>query len=131
MAQNLSVVRYRSLVVAIVAITLTGSLWATCLEGATSSEMQQMACCKAGHDHCPMEGSASDCCQKSGPQVQSQAAIVKAATPYTPVLAVAAWAALPALAIVPQTQRGVSFGPSPPDSRVRPPAYILFSTLLI
>jgi len=125
------VVRYRSLVVAIVAIALSGSLWATCLEGATSSEMQQMACCKAGHDHCPMEGSASDCCQKSGPQVPSQATIVKAGTPDTPVLAIADWAARPALATVPQTQRRVSFDPSPPDSRVRPPAYILFSALLI
>ena len=120
----------RGVFAALVLVAFCASTWATCAEGAMASQTEQMACCQAGHDHCPMKDSAANCCQQSGPQFQSQATIAKAATPHAPVLTVLAWATLPALSTVPRIQRA-SFDPSPPDSRVRPPAYVLFSTLLI
>jgi hypothetical protein len=120
----------RSVLAALVAVAFTASAWATCAEGAMASRTEQMACCQAGHDDCPMKDSAANCCQQSGPQFQSRATIAKAATPDAPALTVLAWAALPALSTVPQIQHA-SFDPSPPDSRVRPPAYVLFSTFLI
>ena len=75
------------LVVLVVVAVLT-STWATCVEGATATVTQQMACCKAGHDDCPMKDSASNCCRQSGPQSESQATIVRTATPHTPVLTI-------------------------------------------
>lgn len=122
---------HRGVFAALVLVAFCASTWATCAEGAMASQAEQMACCKAGHDHCPMKDSASDCCKQSGPQLQAQATIVKAAPTQAPVRTVLAWATLPTLSVVAQTQPRVSFDSSPPDSRVRPPAYILFSVLLI
>ena len=120
----------RGLLAVLVLVVFGASTWATCAEGAMASPTDQMACCKAGHDDCPMKDNAANCCQQSGPQFQPQATIAKAATPHAPVLTALTWATLPTLSTVPQIQRA-SFNPSPPDSRVRPPAYVLFSTLLI
>ena len=76
----------RGILAAIVLVAFCGSAWATCAEGAIASQTEQMACCKAGHDHCPMKDSASDCCKQSGPQYQSQATITKATSaPHAPV----------------------------------------------
>ena len=121
----------RGILAALVLVAFCGSAWATCAEGAIASETEQMACCMAGHDHCPMKDSASDCCKQSGPQFQSQATIAKAAPTHAPVRTVLAWVTVQALSFVAQIQPRVSFDSSPPDSRVSPPAYILFSTLLI
>jgi hypothetical protein len=122
---------HRGVLSALVLVAFCASTWATCAEGAMASQTEQMACCKAGHDQCPMKGSASDCCQQSGPRFQSQATVVKAAPTHAPVRTVLTWVTIPALSSVAQIQPRVSFDSSPPDSRVRPPAYILFSTLLI
>jgi hypothetical protein len=122
---------HQGVLAALVVVAFCGSAWATCAEGAIASQTEQMACCKAGHDHCPMKDSASDCCKQSGPQFQSQATIVKAAPTHTPVRTVLAWATLPALSVATQIQSRVLFNSSPPDFRVRPPTYILFSILLI
>jgi hypothetical protein len=121
----------RGVLAALMLVAFCTSAWATCAEGATASRTEQMACCKAGDDHCPMKDSVSDCCQQSGPQFQSQATIVKAASTHAPVRIVLAWLSAPALSCVPQNHRRVSFDKSPPASRVVAPAYILFSTLLI
>jgi hypothetical protein len=108
------------------------SMWATCVEGATAPAAQQMACCKAGHHQCPMKDSASDCCKKSGPQIQSQATVVKAASSFSaPVPGPLAWLILPALSSAGQTQRRARYNGSPPGLRCSPPAYIAFSALLI
>src|SRR5256885_1851515 len=60
------------------------SAWATCVEGATLPT-EQMVCCQAGHEHCPMKDSASDCCKKSPSHVESHATIVKAVSVTAPV----------------------------------------------
>jgi hypothetical protein len=114
----------------LVLVAFGASTWATCAEGALAAPTEQMACCQAGHDQCPMKGSAANCCQQSGPQFQSPATIAKAATPHTPVFTMLAWATFPVLSTVRQNQRA-SVDPTPRESQVRPPAYILFSTLLI
>jgi len=54
-------------VVALIA-SMGASAWASCFAGPELSAAMQMACCKAGHDKCPMHGSAKDCCRTKGPQ---------------------------------------------------------------
>ena len=107
------------------------STWATCAEDAIATAIQQMACCKAGHHHCPMKDSASDCCKKSGPQIESQATIVRVASFTAPVPIVLTWVVLPTALSAVHLQRHVSYDSSPPDLLDAPPAYIAFSGLLI
>ncbi|SRR5712691_74372 len=114
----------------LVVVGVLSSAWATCVEGATATPTQQMACCKAGHHRCPMKDSASDCCTKSGLRVESQATIIKAASVSTPVAVPMVWVTL-AIASAAQSQNRVSYDASPPGLVVAPPAYIAFSALLI
>jgi hypothetical protein len=114
----------------VVAGVLT-SAWVACAEGATATATRQMACCKAGHHHCPMKDSASDCCKQSGPQIESQGTIVKVASLSPPVPDVLTWVILPASLSAVHVQRRVSYDSSPPRLLYAPPAYIAFSGLLI
>ena len=107
------------------------STWATCVEGATSAPTQQMACCKAGHHHCPMKDSASDCCRQSGPQFESQGTIVTAVSVSAPMAVPVVWVTLPAAPSAVYSQRQVSLDSSPPGRLYAPPPYIAFSGLLI
>ena len=115
----------------LVAVGILTSAWVTCAEGAAATATQQMACCKAGHDHCPMHDSASDCCTKSGPQVESQGTIGRVGSLSAPVPVVLTWVILPAALSAVHVQRHVSYDSSPPDLLYLPPAYIAFSGLLI
>ena len=122
----------RALASLMVLVAFCASTWATCLEGATAAVTQQMACCKAGHDHCPMHDSAADCCKKSGPQqIESQGTTEKVASLSAPVPTVLTWVILPTALSADHTQRHVSYDSSPPDLLHAPPAYIAFSGLLI
>jgi hypothetical protein len=103
------------------------STWATCVEGASASATQQMACCKAGHHQCPMK----DCCQKSGSQIESQGTVVKTAALGAAVPVPLAWLTFAAVASAAQIPRRVSYDSSPPGLLSAPPAYIAFSALLI
>jgi hypothetical protein len=107
------------------------STWATCVEGASASATQQMACCKAGHHQCPMKDAASDCCQKSGSQIESQGTVVKTAAFGAVVPVPLAWLTFAAVASAAQIPRHVSYDSSPPGLLSAPPAYIAFSALLI
>jgi hypothetical protein len=115
----------------LVVFGLLTSMWATCVEGATAPVTQQMACCKAGHHQCPMKDSASDCCQKSGSQIESQGTVVKAASFSASIPVPLVWVALSAAALAAQTPRRVTYDSSPPGLLSAPPAYIAFSALLI
>lgn len=87
-----------------------------------------MACCKAGHDHCPMKGSVSECCKISGPQLQSQAtAVVKPYSATAPQLI--ASVSVSAFESVAFSRSRVFVGA--PNAALSPPAYITFSALLI
>ena len=122
---------YRGVLAALVLVTFCASTWATCAEGATAPQTDQMACCQNPHHDCSPGGGAADCCQTSGPQFQSQATIVKAAPTKAPVLAILSWVTVPTLGLGPDVHPRFSYDASPPEFSVRPPAYILFSTLLI
>ena len=128
----LTMVRWsRALASLLVVVAVMTSTLAACVEGASASATEQMACCKAGHDHCPMRDSAADCCKKSGPQSQSRATIVKAASFGASMPVAIPWATLSAVLSVDQTPRHVSYDSSPPGLLLAPPAYIAFSGLLI
>jgi hypothetical protein len=131
-ADNARMVRWRrafaSLLVVFGVLTST---WAICAEGSTARAAQQMACCKAGHDQCPMKDSASDCCQRSGPLIQSQGTVVKAVSFAASVPVPLAWVTFAAVASAAQLPRRVSYDLSPPGLLFAPPAYIAFSALLI
>lgn len=63
-----------------VAATLSWSLVATCVEGATSLPSAQMACCKNGHHTCGHAGTPADCC-KTAPEAAQFTAVAKVAAP--------------------------------------------------
>jgi hypothetical protein len=121
----------RALVSLLVVVSVLTSTWAICAEGATAPATQQMACCKAGHHQCPMHDTASDCCRKSGSQIESQGTVVKTAAFGAAVPVPLAWVTFAAVASAAQTPRRVSYNSSPPGLLIAPPAYIAFSTLLI
>jgi hypothetical protein len=114
----------------VVVIVMTSTL-AACVEGASATATEQMACCKAGHDHCPMKDSAADCCKQSRPQSQSRATIVKIASLGASMPVATAWATLSVVLSADQTPRHVSYDSSPPGLLLTPPAYFAFSGLLI
>ena len=107
------------------------SAWATCVEGATSAPTEQMACCRAGHDHCPMKDSASDCCKQSGTQVESKGTIVSAVSVSAPVAVLVVWATSPAAPAAAHVPSHISDDSSSPGLLYAPPPYIAFSGLLI
>jgi hypothetical protein len=107
---------------------------ANCVEGATATPTQQMACCKAGHDHCPMKDSAADCCKNSSSSPQPQWNVVaKADSLNAPdrvfLMCVSLASPLFDAAVLVRSVRATAA--SPPLSPVGPPVYIAFSTLLI
>jgi hypothetical protein len=122
---------HRGVLAALVLVAFSGSAWATCAEGATATVTQQMACCKAGRDQCPMKDSAAGCCQQSGPQVESQGTIVKTTSVSAPISVPMLWLTVQALSLTAPTRPRVSYHASPPDLLDAPPAYIAFSGLLI
>jgi hypothetical protein len=121
----------RALASLLVVVAVMTSTLAACVEGASANATAQMACCKAGHDHCPMKDSAADCCKKSGPQSPSQATIVKAASSSASMLVAVEWTTLSVVLSAAQTPRHVSYDSSPPGLLLAPPAYFAFSGLLI
>ena len=128
----LKMVRWsRALASLLVVVAVMTSTLAACVESASANATEQMACCEAGHDRCPMKDSAADCCKTSGPQSQSQATVVKAASLSVSMPVATAW---PTLSVVPsaaQTPHHVSYDSSPPGLLLAPPAYFAFSGLLI
>src|ERR1700704_3949045 len=106
----------------LVVVGVLTSAWATCAQGATATATQQMACCKAGHHHCPMKDSASDCCKKSGPQIESRGTIVRAPSLSAPVPTVLTWVNLPTALSAVHIQRHVAYDSSPPGLLLPPPA---------
>jgi hypothetical protein len=121
----------RALALLLVVVAVMTSTVAACVEGASASATEQMACCKAGHDHCPMKEGAADCCKKSGPQSQFQATVVKAANFNLSMPVAMVWATPSLVLSAAQTTCHVSYDSSPPGLLLAPPAYIAFSGLLI
>ena len=107
----------------------SGTTWATCV-GAAAIESQQMACCAAGHDQCPMHKGASACCTTPAAQPQTQATLVKATALTAPLFQSALLVVYPAtVASSPRRQFATCY--SPPVDAVHAPPYIAFAALLI
>lgn len=123
--------RIRALASLLVVVGVLTSAWGTCVAGAMATATEQMACCKAGHEHCPMKDSAADCCKNSGLQIESQGTILRAASLNAPATVVVAWVTLLPVGSPDQIQRRMSYDASPPGLLLAPPAYIAFSGLLI
>lgn len=121
----------RGVLAALMVVAFCGSTWAACAEGAIASPTEQMACCRAGHDHCPMKDSASDCCRKSGTQVEAKATIVAAVSVSAPLAVPVVWATPPAEPSTAPISSHGSHDSSPPARLYAPPPYIAFSGLLI
>jgi hypothetical protein len=126
--------RLRVIVSALVVAGIFSSALATCTAGAMTTETAQMACCKAGHDHCPMKDSAADCCKKNSSSPQPQWNVVaKADSLNAPdrvfLIFLSPASPLSDAALLVQPVRAAA--PSPPLRPLGPPVYIAFSTLLI
>jgi hypothetical protein len=124
----------RALASLLVVVAMMTSTLAACAEGASASATEQMACCKAGHDHCPMKDSAADCCKKNSSSPQPQWNVVAKADSLNAPDRVVLMFVSPAnplsdAALLVQPVRAAAL--SPPLRPVGPPVYIAFSTLLI
>jgi hypothetical protein len=123
--------RRLSLVFALMLIVaLATSAWATCVGKLGMTASSEMACCKAGHEHCPMQGTSSDCCKMEGQRAQQLTAAtadgVRAAHTAPTVTAV-----LSRIPVAPITTRVPLFGSARIDTSASPPPHLLTSALLI
>ena len=121
---------HRHVVAALALVAFSASTWATCVEGAASPAMQQMACCKNGHHTCGPKGTAGDCCKTSSTK-QPQATVTKVSSIKVPAPVIMVWDALPIQTALTLSSARVQYNKSPPKFPLSPPAYIVFSTLLI
>jgi hypothetical protein len=121
----------RGVVTVVALVGLTASTWGTCVEGATSSAAQQMACCKKGHHTCGKDGAPADCCKTDGAKPHDVITIAKVepARSHAPVAMV--WALLPEVTVLDCGHRPFRQAASPPIPSLSPPPYIAFSALLI
>jgi hypothetical protein len=115
-----------------VAATLGWASLASCVEGATSTPSEQMACCKKGHDMCPMRGSPEDCCKKAPQlnQVTQCTAVEKFTSPTPHLFALHVLDPLLVSATVVWSPMLVAYDSSPPP-RSKHPTYLVLSTFRI
>jgi len=123
--------RLSLLVTLLLVVSLGTSAWASCVGEPGMTASAEMACCKAGHEYCPMKSTASDCCKIEGQRAQ-QLSAATAENVRAVVTAPTAVAILDGLLIAPiitgvprfGSARVVSTSPSPPP-------HFLTSALLI
>jgi hypothetical protein len=124
--------RGRSLVaraiVAMLAVTIGSSLLASCVEGATSTPTEQMACCKKGHNSCPMRGTPEHCCT-STPHFDQCTAVQKFSSQAPHLFALHVFDEHVASATIVWSPTPVAYAPSPPGSKH--PTYLVLSALRI
>lgn len=121
----------RGLLVALILVTFSGSVWATCVEGVAVSTQQQMACCRDGEFTCPPNANTNDCCT-TGPSRSHDAVVIAKIDPVHALAAVVAtWALLPDVALTAPVPTGSIAATSPPLTQQSPPPYIAYSSLLI
>ena len=114
-----------------VAATLGWASLASCVEGATSTPSEQMACCKKGHNMCPMRGSPADCCKTTPKLHQAQGiAVEKLTSPMQKLFALHVLDPLLASAASVWSPLPVAYDDSPPP-RSKHPTYLVLSTFRI
>jgi len=121
----------RGFFAALILVTFSGSVWATCVEGAAVSTHQQMACCKDGEFTCAPNGNTNNCCTTGATRSHAAVVIAKIDPVHALAAVVATWALLPDLALKTPDQTGPIAAVSPPRVQPGPPPYIAFSSLLI
>jgi hypothetical protein len=96
----------------LLAAALGTSSLASCLTIAAPTPQAQMACCKSGHDHCPMHRTkaqtASDCCRHDSQRQQELSAVEQPPVHVVPVAFQQLFAVTPQ-ATVPPTPDSTSF----------------------
>ena len=55
--------RLAAAIALILVASMLVSVWANCIADFGMKPAEQMACCKDGHDKCPMHNTAADCCK--------------------------------------------------------------------
>ena len=111
--------------------SMATSVWANCIADLAMTPKAEMACCKNGHDKCPMKGTAEDCC-KTEAQKHEQVSVATHEIASPIVVAPALLATISAIVSHMPLVRTTIFT-SPQDVLKRPsgPPYILNSALLI
>jgi hypothetical protein len=133
-ASKIEAVRFnrRSVVVifALVACLAT-SASVSCATEPVMADRAQMACCRMGHDHCPMHGSAADCCKAEG-QRHEQMRVATHEVARVPVQSPAPIAVVPEAIVLPGFLHSTRLAP---ERRVliepSPPPYLLGSAFLV
>jgi hypothetical protein len=102
--------------------SLATSASATCMAEIAMNAPAQMACCKNGHDKCPMHGTAEDCCQSEGQRHQqvgfaTHEGIRSIVSPPAVLISLVATSFVPVVVQLPQAtfDRDVLKGPDPPS----------------
>jgi hypothetical protein len=111
--------------------SMATSVWANCVADTSMTPKAQMACCKNGHDKCPMSGTAEDCCKTEAQKhEQTSVATHEIASPTidAPVLLAVA---SPAVSDMPIVRAPIFVSPEDVLKRPSGPPYILHSALLI
>jgi len=121
----------RAFLGALVLVTFSGSVWATCLEGAAVSTQQQMACCKDGEFTCTPAANAGDCCTTGTTRSHDALAIAKIEPVHALIAVVATWAVLRDATLTLPDPAHAGAGAAPPPIQQGPPPYIAYSSLLI
>jgi hypothetical protein len=123
--------RNRSFLALILIVAFSAATWTTCIEGAVSSAMQQMACCKKADHQCGSSVSPADCCKKDESGRRDAVTLAKIEPLRAPAPMVVTWAILPVTDLLDSAHRPIAQAPSPPPLSSGPPPYVAFSTLLI
>jgi|SRR5665213_1281341 len=117
--------RFRATALALAMTGILLSAIAPCFAAATSADMQQMACCKAGLKACGTHGEPADCCRTASQASQfTPAGKVVAAPKSVPIHIVAAVVASPSSL---SHAQGFADPTSPP--RGKHPTFLALSTL--
>jgi hypothetical protein len=122
--------RATAFVAVLLAFALGGSTLTNCLAAAATADSKtQMACCKNGHDKCPMHRSSSqsaaDCCRHDG-QPQPQLTAAEQQPVHAPAIALERIAAVTphtAIPVAPEWTTSAHYSgrftsPSPPRTRL-------------
>lgn len=118
------------LLVLALTMTVSWSLWATCLDAGTLTKSAQMACCKDGEMTCGPHGSPMNCCTTASTR-SSEAVTHAKIEPVHALVAVVMWAVVPAATTLDSALTRAFQPTSPPHLELSPPPYIAFSSLLI
>jgi hypothetical protein len=113
-------------------VSLATSAWLTCVGGLGMTAGAEIACCKAGHEQCPMKDTSSDCCKMQG-QRTHQLSLVTADGVRPVITAPTASATLSQIPVIaPLLTRVPRFGSAQiVSTAASPPPHLLASALLI